>query len=64
MTRALVLSSGLGAAGYQIGALRNLLHDRHLRQNDAPGGAHDDDSRGGRGGHVPGVGALAHPRAG
>ena len=30
MTRALVLSSGLGAAGYQIGALRHLLHDRHL----------------------------------
>ena len=30
MTRALVLSSGLGAAAYQIGALRHLLHDRRL----------------------------------
>lgn len=29
MTRALVLSSGLGAAGYQIGALRQWLNDRH-----------------------------------
>lgn len=30
MTRALVLSSGLGSAAYQIGALRHLLQDRHL----------------------------------
>lgn len=30
MTHTLVLSSGLGAAGYQIGALRQLLNDRHL----------------------------------
>jgi predicted acylesterase/phospholipase RssA len=30
VTRALVLSSGLGSAAYQIGALRHLLKDRHL----------------------------------
>ncbi|MBP7689214.1 MAG: patatin-like phospholipase family protein [Thermoflexales bacterium] len=30
MTRALVLSSGLGTAAYQIGALRHLLQERHL----------------------------------
>lgn len=30
MTHALVLSSGLGAAAYQIGALRQLVHDRRL----------------------------------
>ncbi len=28
MTRALVLSSGLGAAAYQIGALQHLLQER------------------------------------
>lgn len=30
MTRALVLSSGLGTAAYQIGALRHLINERHL----------------------------------
>ncbi len=30
MTRALVLSSGLGAAAYQIGALRHWINERHL----------------------------------